>query len=141
MFADLTSKLSDLLQHPGEAFSSVLTVVLLATVGLVLLHLVLALMGGRAIEAAQTPESVGTAGLSGRIGQCGRARHDLFLFGPGIRWHERLVAVRPYVWSRGDDGRAAVVGDHLGWAKSFRVAVLPRTKRIPTRLASSGSPS
>ena len=48
MFADLTSKLSDLLKHPGEAFSSVLTVVLLATVGLVLLHLVLALMGGRA---------------------------------------------------------------------------------------------
>ncbi len=48
MFADLNFSISELLHHPGHAFPSVLVIVLLATIGLVLLHLVLALLGGRA---------------------------------------------------------------------------------------------
>ncbi len=44
---DPEATLSELLDHPGEAFPKILTLVLLATVGVMLLHLVLALLGGR----------------------------------------------------------------------------------------------
>ncbi len=48
MFADLSTNISDLLHHPGKAFPSILAMVLLGVGGLILLHLVLALIGGRA---------------------------------------------------------------------------------------------
>ena len=48
MFADLSTKISDIVQQPGQAYSSILSIVLLGTVGLIVLHLVLALIGGRA---------------------------------------------------------------------------------------------
>ncbi len=47
MFAEMSVNLSDLLLHPGEEFSTILSIVLVATVGVLLLHLVLALIGGR----------------------------------------------------------------------------------------------
>ncbi len=50
MFADLSTNISDLLLHPGKAFPTVLSVVLLATGGVILLHLVLALIGGKATK-------------------------------------------------------------------------------------------
>ncbi len=55
MFADLNSnpldlnaQLLDLLQHPGKAFPSIVAIVLAVTAGVIVLHLVLALIGGRA---------------------------------------------------------------------------------------------
>ena len=50
MFADLSTRISELLLHPGKAFPSVLSVVLLAAGGVILLHLVLALIGGKAAK-------------------------------------------------------------------------------------------
>jgi uncharacterized membrane protein len=44
---EIEATLSGFLHHPGEAFPAVLTVVLLATAGVMLMHLVLALLGGR----------------------------------------------------------------------------------------------
>jgi hypothetical protein len=48
MFTALSTTFSDLLHQPGGAFPTVLALVLLATAALILLHLVLALIGGRA---------------------------------------------------------------------------------------------
>lgn len=48
MSADLNSLTSELLSHPGEVYSTLLLIVLLGTLGLVLLHMVLALIGGKA---------------------------------------------------------------------------------------------
>jgi len=47
MFADLTTTLSDFMDHPGNVFGEVLSIALLAAVALILLHFVLALIGGR----------------------------------------------------------------------------------------------
>ncbi len=47
MFADLSTNISELLLHPGKAFPSVLSIVLLATGAVILLHLVLALIGSK----------------------------------------------------------------------------------------------
>jgi hypothetical protein len=47
MFTELNISFSDILERPGEAFPSVLALALLATGILILLHLVLALIGGR----------------------------------------------------------------------------------------------
>lgn len=48
MAVDVKSIIPRLLEHPGEVFPDVLVIVLLATGAVILLHLVLALMGGRA---------------------------------------------------------------------------------------------
>ena len=48
MFAELSLSFSDIFEHPGQVYPSVLTVVLLGTAALVVLHLVLSLIGGRA---------------------------------------------------------------------------------------------
>ena len=47
MSSNLISIVSDILHHPGKVFPDVLLIVLLATAGLILLHLVVALIGSK----------------------------------------------------------------------------------------------
>jgi hypothetical protein len=51
MSDNLTTRFTELLQHPGKVFPAVLVATLIATVGIVVLHLILALIGGRAPRA------------------------------------------------------------------------------------------
>ncbi len=48
MFNDLTTNLADIMHHPGKVFPSLLAVTLIATAAMVVVHLILALLGGRA---------------------------------------------------------------------------------------------
>ncbi len=53
MFNDLTTKLADILHHPGRIFPAVVAIVLIATAAVVILHLLMALLGGRAAKQRQ----------------------------------------------------------------------------------------
>lgn len=53
MFQDLTTNLSDVFHHPGRAFPDLVVVVLIATGVLIVCHLLLALVGGRAPKPRQ----------------------------------------------------------------------------------------
>jgi len=48
MFNDLTTNFADIMHHPGKIYPSVLAIALIATAVVVVLHLILALLGGRA---------------------------------------------------------------------------------------------
>jgi hypothetical protein len=51
MFNNLTTNWADIMHHPGKIFPSVLAMALIATAVVIVLHLILALLGGRAPKA------------------------------------------------------------------------------------------
>ncbi len=51
MLNDLPAALANLMEHPGSVFPTIMTMTLVAAVILIVLHLVLALLGGRAPRA------------------------------------------------------------------------------------------
>ena len=100
MFNDLTTKLADILHHPGRIFPAVVAIVLIATAAIVILHLFMALLGGHAAKQRRRfnlwEKLVYLAHLVLRRAALGRDA-----------W---LVVVRPHVRRRCDDGHAALAG-------------------------------